>query len=82
MKRRSKKNNEIDTLARLMKEGFEKIDKQFERVDRHFGKIDQRFDKTDSRLEAIEGKVNALINITLIDVKKRLTKVETRMSTR
>lgn len=44
----------IDVLARLVKQGFDRMDKRFEQVDKRFEQVDKRFEQVDERLGSLE----------------------------
>ena len=46
--------SDIKTLAEIVKQGFERMDKRFEAVDRRFEAVDKRFEAVDKRFEAVE----------------------------
>ena len=57
---KNKSNSDIEMLASLVRNGFEKIDERFEQVDKHFDKIDERFDKIDARFEKNDRKFESI----------------------
>ena len=80
------KENDFDTLARLVKDGFERvetrfdeIDKKFENVDGRFEGIDKRFESIDSRFESIDSRLFS-IDHTLQDNTRRLESIERKQS--
>ena len=48
-----KKEDKFDVLARLVKDGFERVDKRFDEIEVRLEKHDVRFDLTDSQLFSI-----------------------------
>ncbi len=53
----AKKETELELLARLVKDGFERMDKKFEQIDNRFDSLEKRvgsgFEKVDSQLFSI-----------------------------
>lgn len=45
---------EIESLALMVKGGFDAVDARFEQVDKRFDKIDQRFDRLEDRVGSLE----------------------------
>lgn len=52
--------DQIDSLARIVVSGFERIDKQFEKIDSRFEKIDSRFGRVDSRFDELESRLDSI----------------------
>lgn len=77
MKEQEASKNETDTefLARLMAEGFGRIDARFDAVDARFDGVDSRLDGVDVRLDGIDARFDR-IDIDLIEVKDRLRSLE------
>ncbi len=71
-----KNDNELEMLARLVTNGFERMDKRFEQVDKKFEQVDKRFESLESRMES--GFFS--INQTLSDHTKRLDKIERKQA--
>ena len=46
--------SDIRTLAELVKQGFEHMDKRFEAVDKRFEAVDKRFETVNKRFEAVD----------------------------
>jgi predicted nucleic acid-binding Zn-ribbon protein len=89
LKTLKKKETEFEVLARLMQNGFSKIDEKFTKIDQRFDKIDekftkidQRFDKIDERFEKIDARFDLVdsqlfsINHELKDHGQRLDRIE------
>ncbi len=71
-----KKQSSIETLAVLVVEGFERIDKRFESIDKRFESIDKRF-------ESLETKVDSgffSINHILQEHGERLNRIERKQT--
>ena len=70
----------VDERFKGVDERFENVDRQFEAVDRRFEELEDRMDKGFEQASQdrarIELKLDAVINVTLPNIKKRLTKVE------
>ena len=49
----TKKDNDFEMLARLMQDGFSRVEEGFKGVDRKFDLIDKKFEHVDSQLFAI-----------------------------
>ena len=48
---------EFENLAKIVKKGFDDVDRRFEQVDQRFSKVDQRFEQVDQRFEDIENRM-------------------------
>lgn len=70
MKEKKAKKTETDTefLARLMAEGFGRVDARFDAVDARFDGIDARLDGIDARLDGID--------LEIVGIKDRLLSLE------
>lgn len=55
-----KKETGTEMLARLVVQGFNRMDKKFEQVDKRFEQVDKRFDQIDVRFEQVEGRLSSL----------------------
>lgn len=51
-----------EELARLVKSGFDGVDKKFEDVDQKFENIDQKFDKIDQKFDSVDLRFNSIDN--------------------
>lgn len=51
---------EFQNLGRMIKKGFDGVDKRFETVDKGFEAVDKRFETVDKRFNRIEGKLDTL----------------------
>ncbi|MDO8407994.1 MAG: hypothetical protein Q7S95_02030 [bacterium] len=53
--------NDIDSLARMVADGFKEVGKRFDdmgkEMDERFDAVDKRFDKVDTRLDSLEREV-------------------------
>lgn len=56
------KSKETDTemLARLVKHGFDQMDKRFEQVDKRFEQVDKRFERIEGRLDHVDERLGSL----------------------
>jgi len=52
--------SDIRTLAELVKQGFEHMDKRFEAVDKRFEAVDKRFEAVDKRFEIVNKRFEAV----------------------
>jgi hypothetical protein len=59
----TKKQINLDDLALMMKQGFDKVDERFEQIDGRFKKIDGRFEQIDGRFEKIEIRLGRVEDI-------------------
>ena len=66
---------DIDTLAVIIKKGFDSVDTRFDVVDARFDGIDSRLDDIDSRIDSMEGLLGKVEN-EMIDMSARLRSVE------
>jgi septal ring factor EnvC (AmiA/AmiB activator) len=48
------KESGIDMLARMMKQGFDRVDKRFDGIDKRLDGVDKRLDGVDKRLGSLE----------------------------
>ena len=55
-----KKESGIDMLARMMKNGFDRMDDGFAMVDKRFDKVENRLDGVESRLDGVEGRLDGV----------------------
>lgn len=69
------KESEFEMLARLVKDGFERMDKRFEQVDKRFEQIDKRFNHVDARFELVNSQLFS-INHELKEHTVRLDSIE------
>jgi archaellum component FlaC len=63
---------EIEKLARLVKDGFDRMDERFGSVDEQLAKVDERFTTVNKRLDNLDYKVGQL------DAKLDLHRQETK----
>jgi len=54
VKKRNTKNITTNHLARMIKRGFDGVDKDFNKVDKRFNGVNKRFDGVDKRLDNLE----------------------------
>ena len=66
------KENDFDTLARLVEDGFERVENRFDEIDKRFESIDRRFESVDSRLFSIDHELK--------DHTRRLDSIERKQS--
>jgi septal ring factor EnvC (AmiA/AmiB activator) len=82
----NKKETDTEMLARLMKQGFDRMDKGFEQVDKRFEQVDKRLEKVDERLGSLEVNVSSLqqevvaINVAQDETNRRLTSIERKQT--
>lgn len=93
------KSKEItnEDLARMVKRGFDSVDKRFDGVDKRFKAVDKRFDGVDNRLGNLEKRMDILgrgqeeIKLRLGNVvhrfelealKKRMDRLEMKLSSK
>ncbi len=62
----------LDDLARMVKQGFDGVDKRFDLVDGRFCDIDTRFDEVNQRLDRME-------KLVLPDHQRRIEHLEIDM---
>ena len=75
---------EFDNLGRMIKRGFDGVDKRFDGVDKRFDGVDKRFDGVESRLDNLEDGHktielrldNLAPKFEVDDLKKRVEKLE------
>ena len=75
--------SDIRTLAELVKQGFEHMDKRFEAVDKRFEAVDKRFETVNKRFEAVDKRFEDLIHYMdkrFEDLNKRFTMMFTFMN--
>jgi len=51
---------EIEKLARLVKDGFDRMDERFQSVDERLAKVDERFTDVNKRIDSLTYKVGQL----------------------
>lgn len=86
--------NEFNNLGRMVKKGFDHVDKRFDDVNKRFDGVDKRFDSVEARLDNLE-KGQEEIKLRLDQVayrfelqdlekrfEKRLRKVELKLGLR
>jgi tetrahydromethanopterin S-methyltransferase subunit G len=64
----TKKEIGLDDIARIVQDGFLKIDEKFNIVDKRFDDVDKRFDDVDKRFNSVEKR--------LISVEKKIDHIE------
>lgn len=69
--KKKKKEMTLDLLARMMADGFGRMEVLFVEIDKRFKKIEARLDKIEERLDKIE--------VRLDKIEARLDKVEARL---
>ena len=80
------KENDFDTLARLVKDGFERVENRFDEIDKKFENVDKRFEGVDRRFESIDRRFDSVdthlfsIDHTLQDHTRRLDSIERKQS--
>ncbi len=90
----NKPETELEALARLVRNGFERMDARFEEVGVRFEQVDARFEKIDSRFEEVDSKFEkvasrfdlidtqfATLRYELNDHTRRLDRIERNQST-
>lgn len=66
----------LEALARMIKVGFDDVDKQFQGIDGRLDKIDDCLDSIDGRLDKIDGRLDKIENLILTDHRHRLEYLE------
>lgn len=66
---------EFESLARMVKKGFDGVDRRFKNVDSRFDNVDSRFDNIESRLSSVELQVRE----GKIDNEKRFDAIEKKI---
>ena len=79
VKKIAHKETEFEMLARLMQDGFARVDEKFEKIDSRFEQIDSRFEKIDSRFDLIDSQLFS-INHELKDHRQRLDRIERKQA--
>lgn len=74
-----KKETDTEMLARMMKQGFDRMDERFEDMDKRFDGVDKRFDKVEERLGYVENEVVSL-NKAQDETNRRLTSIERKQT--
>ncbi len=87
------KESGIDMLARMMKHGFDRVDKRFDGVDKRFDGVDKRLDGVDKRLDGVDKRLNSLeagqssivqevlaLNRAQEETNRRLTSIERKQT--
>lgn len=59
---------EFDDLGRMIKLGFDEVDKKFKQVDKRFEQVDKRFERLEDRTERGFANVNARLDIIEKDI--------------
>ncbi len=69
------KNRKVTTndLAKMVKAGFDGVDKHFEQVDKRFEQVDKRFERLEVRVENGFRNVDARFNMLEKDIKEFVT---------
>ncbi|MFH1611669.1 MAG: hypothetical protein ABH887_00100 [bacterium] len=78
---------EFELLGRMIKKGFDDVDKRFIGVDKRFDGVDKRFDRVEARLDNLENGQeeiklkldNTAYRFELEDLKKRVKKTELKL---
>lgn len=70
-KKSLKMADRLDTIERLVRSGFRRVDQRFEQVDQRFAGIDQRLDGIDQRFEQVDQR--------FAGIDQRLDRVEQRL---
>ena len=93
MKKKNPKTT-LDSLARMVKGGFDGVDEGFKKVDKRFDKVDKRFDKVDKRFDKVEVRLgnlergqediklrlgNTAFQFDVDNLKKRVRKIEFKL---
>lgn len=76
--KKAKKKITLDILARMMADGFGRVEVLLLEVDKRFKKIEARLDKIEERLDKIEDRL-AKVEIRLDKIEVRLDKIEARL---
>ena len=80
------KESGIDMLARMMKHGFDRVDKRFDGVDKRFDGVDKRLDGVDKRLNSLEAGQSSIVQEVLAlnraqeETNRRLTSIERKQT--
>lgn len=74
-KKAGKMETDTEFLARLMAEGFGRVDARFDAVDARLDGVDARLDGVDARLEGIDARLDK-VDIDFVEVKDRLRSLE------
>jgi septation ring formation regulator EzrA len=61
--------NEFNKLGRMIKTGFDEVDKKFKAVDKRFEAVDKRFEAVDKRFEAVDKRFDK-IDVKLDNLEK------------
>ena len=76
------KESGIDMLARMMKQGFDSVDKRFDGVDKRLDGVDERLDSLEKGQKSLEAGQNSLVQEVLAlnqaqeETNRRLTSIE------
>ena len=54
----AKQETEIEALARIVKDGFDRMDQRFDKVDARFEAVDRRFAGIDRSLDVLNQKID------------------------
>jgi predicted nucleic acid-binding Zn-ribbon protein len=74
-----KGETEIEVLARLVKDGFDRMDKGFQEMDERFEKVDERFVAIDQRFTDVNKRIDNLsYKVDQLDAKLDTHRQETK----
>jgi len=78
-----KKLTTNEDLARMVKRGFDNVDKKFDDVDKRFDDVDKRFHTLEQGQEDIKLRLdNVAYRFELQDLEKRVEKMELKLGLR
>lgn len=78
-----KKEITISHLAKMIKIGFDGVDKRFDSVDRRFDSVEGRLGNLENDMDAVKTRLdNVAYRFEVVDLDKRLRIVETKLDLR
>ncbi|UZE92964.1 MAG: hypothetical protein IB617_02285 [Candidatus Nealsonbacteria bacterium] len=80
MKKKNTKNTTINQLARMIKRGFDGVDKNFNKADKRFDKIETKITNLENGQEEIKLKLDRVAyRFEVEELDRRLKRVESKL---
>ncbi|XOB46455.1 MAG: hypothetical protein ACKKMV_03325 [Candidatus Nealsonbacteria bacterium] len=80
MKKKNTKNTTINQLARMIKRGFDGVDKNFNKADKRFDKIETKLTNLENGQEEIKLKLDRVAyRFEVEELDRRLKRVESKL---
>ncbi|MBI2409521.1 hypothetical protein HYV30_00580 [Candidatus Kaiserbacteria bacterium] len=72
--------NDIDSLARMVADGFSAMNERFDEVDKRFDRLEGRMDKLETAVHEVHQRIDQVVRPELDDQARHIKDLEIRVA--